>query len=75
MLLLGAIFKIMTNLSKEVVAQIITDPENQPNQFGRLIWNGNELVFEAYPNHGVAGISPDMPDELGEEIAKRWNAY
>lgn len=65
----------MDKMTKEQIAQIIIDPENQPNQFGKLIWNGNELVFEAYPNFGVAGISPNMPDELGEEIAKSWNHY
>ena len=39
----------------------------------KMIWNNNELVFEDKPGSGVAGIAPDMPDELGEEIAKRWN--
>lgn len=65
----------MNNLREEEIAQIITDPENQPNQFGKMIWNGSELVFEAYPEHGIAGLAPKIPDELGEEIAKRWNVY
>jgi hypothetical protein len=63
----------MKNLTKEQIAQIITDPENRPSQFGKMIWNGNELVFEAYPKHGIAGIAPDMPVELAEEITRRWN--
>ena len=42
--------------------------------FGKLIWNGNELVFANSPNVGVAGIAPGMPDELGEEIARRCTA-
>lgn len=65
----------MEDLTKETILQIITDEENQPNQFGKLIWNGNELVFEAYSKFGVAGIASEMPDGFGEEIAKRWNAY
>lgn len=53
--------------------QILFDPENQPHQLGKLIWSGNELAFEGLPNIGVAGISPNMPDRLGEEIARRFN--
>ena len=40
-----------------------------------MIWNGNELVFESNKHCGVTGISPNMPDEMGEEIAKRWNNF
>ena len=61
-------------LSNEQFSQIVNDPENQPHQLGKLIWNGNELVFEVDTKKGVAGISPDMPNSFGEEIAKRWNA-
>jgi len=63
----------MKTLTKEQIEQILFDEENQPHQFGKLIWNGNELVFESYPNIGVAGIAPNMPDRFGEEIAKRFN--
>lgn len=65
----------MKNIDKKTIAQIITDKEKQPNQFGKLIWNGNEIVFEAYPKFGVAGIVDEMPDEFGEELCKRWNSY
>lgn len=40
----------------------------------KMTWNGNELVFDNSPNVGIAGIVRCMPDELGEEIARRWNA-
>ena len=40
----------------------------------RMLWNGNELIFEDEPNVGVAGIAPDQSDELGQQIADRWNA-
>jgi len=63
----------MNKLTKDQIEQILFDPQNQPNQFGKLIWNGNELVFEAYPNIGVAGIAPNMPDIFGEELANRFN--
>ena len=39
----------------------------------KMLWNGNEIVFEDSPNTGVAGISHDMPDELAEELVRRWN--
>jgi len=42
---------------------------------GEMFWNGNELVFTSDPDTGVAGIAPGIPDQLGEEIVKRWNAY
>lgn len=38
-------------------------------------WNGNELVFASSLNNGVAGIAPDQPVSLGEEISRRWNAH
>jgi hypothetical protein len=41
----------------------------------KMIWNENELVFEDDINKGVAGIAPTEDDELGMEIAKRWNEY
>ena len=40
----------------------------------KMIWNGNEIVFEGESHTGVAGIAPDMPEELAEEMVKRWNA-
>ena len=43
------------------------------NDKGKLVWNGNELVFELEPNSGVAGIANNMPDEFGEELARRFN--
>jgi hypothetical protein len=47
---------------------------NKINNNNKIMkWNGNELVFIENPNIGIAGISDGMPDELGEEIAKRWN--
>lgn len=63
----------MNDLTKKEIEQILFDIETQPNQLGDLIWNGNEFVFETYPNIGVAGISPNMPDKFAEEIAKRYN--
>lgn len=39
----------------------------------QITWNGNELVFAKEPTIGVAGIASNMPDELGKEIAERWN--
>ena len=39
----------------------------------KMIFNGNEIVFEDAPTVGVAGISSNMPDELAEMIVKRWN--
>lgn len=41
----------------------------------RMVWNGNELVFDDKPLCGVAGIAPGQPDSLGEEIALAYNAY
>jgi hypothetical protein len=63
----------MNNLTKDEIEQILFDPENQPHQFGKMIWNGNELVFESHPDVGIAGIASNMPDKLGEEIAHRFN--
>jgi len=40
-----------------------------------MIWNGNEIVFSEDVNKGVAGISQDMPDDLAEEMVRRWNGY
>jgi hypothetical protein len=65
----------MKNLNKEDISQILFDSENQPHQFGELIWNGNEIVFEAYPSTGVAGIAPNMPDEFGKELCIAYNEY
>lgn len=42
---------------------------------GEMAWSGNEIVFIDDPSVGVAGIAGDVPDNLGEEIVKRWNAY
>ena len=41
----------------------------------KMLWNGNEIVFENFSNHGVAGISHDMPDSLAKTIMLRWNAF
>ena len=38
-----------------------------------MIWNGNELVFSDSPSLGIAGIAPGVSDDLGREIAERWN--
>jgi hypothetical protein len=38
-------------------------------------FNGNEIVFCDEPNKGVAGIAPDQPDELAEEMVSRWNQH
>jgi len=64
---------LMKTLTKSQIEQILFDEENHPNQFGELMWNSNELVFEAYPNIGVAGIAPHMPDKFGEQLAKAYN--
>lgn len=39
----------------------------------KLVWNGNEIVFEDEPNVGVAGIGNNVPEEVAEEIVRRWN--
>lgn len=38
-----------------------------------MVWTGNELVFSDAPRVGVAGIAPDQPDGLGQQIADSWN--
>ena len=42
---------------------------------GEMFWNWNEIVFADDPNFAVAGIPDGVPDQLGEEIARRWNAH
>ena len=39
----------------------------------KMIWNGQELVFEDMPMIGIAGLAPNTPDEYGERLAKAWN--
>ncbi len=60
---------------KKLLLRIVTDPENQPHQYGRMVWDGKELVFEGLPGVGIAGVAPNIPDEFGEELARRWNAH
>ena len=38
-----------------------------------MYWNGNEIVFNDDSSVGVAGIADGQPDELAEEIVRRWN--
>ena len=39
----------------------------------KLLWNGNEIVYEDNPNHAIAGQEPDQPDELGNLIVDSVN--
>jgi len=39
----------------------------------KMEWNGNEIVFEDAPRFGVAGIGMGVPDEVAEEMVRRWN--
>ena len=39
-----------------------------------MYWNGNEIVFNDESSVGIAGLAPGQPDELAEEIVRRWNA-
>ena len=51
-------------------------PPEEPelkSQERQMEWTGNEIVFADNASQGVAGISPDMPEELGEQIVAAWN--
>lgn len=39
----------------------------------KLLFNGNEIVFEDEPNSGVAGIASGLPDEFAKMLVQRWN--
>jgi hypothetical protein len=60
-------------ISLKDLSQMVTDEENRPHQTGKMVWNGNEIVFENYPNIGIAGVPDGMPDEFAEELVRRWN--
>ncbi len=47
---------------------------NRKGNSVKMKWNGNEIVFADKPNVGIAGIAPGVPDEIGQQIADRWNA-
>lgn len=42
-------------------------------EHSKLLWNGNEIVYEDNPNSGIAGIAPDQPDALAQLIVDSAN--
>lgn len=39
----------------------------------KLLWNGNEFVFEHMKSIGVARIAQGQPELIALEIERRWN--
>ncbi len=56
-------------VSKEQIAGLISRIDNPNRTLGPCVFNGNEIVEVASPNHGVAGIAPDVPESWGHVFA------